>query len=138
MNQPDSYSGQRALFAHIDSLGLARGAEPFFESTHATGSHLASMQAVASGEADLAAIDCVLWAHAAEFQRELRDSLCVIDQTRLAPGLPFITSGSRSADELALMQEALGEVIGRPSQSDYQPLRLSGFEILPPSAYDLS
>jgi ABC-type phosphate/phosphonate transport system substrate-binding protein len=141
INDAHSYSGQRALFRHLDSLSLPSSSRPgqadsFFSAAHATGSHLASMQAVAAGEADLAAIDCVLWAHAAEFLSELNTSLCIIGRTKLAPGLPFITSGSRSAEEVALMQAALTEVLGGPDQDKWRALRLRAVEILPPTAYD--
>lgn len=140
INQEHSYSGQVALFRHLDGLACCEhgGSDAFFASAISTGSHLASMQAVAAGEADLAAIDCVLWAHAAEFFADLRSSLCIIDATKLAPGLPFITAASRSADSLSLMQAALGEVLDDPARSKWRALRLSGVEFLPRAAYDQS
>ncbi len=141
INQPSSYSGHEALYRHLASLSLPSSsgvgeADAFFAAARYTGSHLASMQAVAVGDADLAAIDCVLWAHADEFRSELRKSLCVIDRTKLAPGLPFITSGSRSANELSIMRESLFAVLHDPKAERWQELRLCGATILPASAYD--
>src|SRR3546814_4899140 len=58
VNAADSQSGCHAL-RHA-AMDLADEGH-FFGSVVLTGSHRASMQAVAAGEADVCAIDCVTW-----------------------------------------------------------------------------
>lgn len=145
VNSANSYSGHWALLRHLNSLDLStkrpkQSASPlalsdFFASIHTTGSHLASMQAVAADEAQLAAIDCVLWAHAQHAYPKLRDALCVIDRTTLAPGLPFITSGQRSEGEVTLMRETLLALLKAPSREGWQQLRIADAEIHPLEYY---
>lgn len=56
-----------------------------------TGSHRASIRAVADGRADMAAIDCRSWAMAQEHEPCAR-GLIVVGWTAERPGLPFVTS----------------------------------------------
>lgn len=56
-----------------------------------TGSHRASVRAVASGEADFAAVDCRSWAMALVHEPAAR-VLVVTGWTALRPGLPYVTS----------------------------------------------
>lgn len=56
-----------------------------------TGSHRASILAVAEGRADFAAIDCRSWALALDHEPAAR-GLTVVGWTALRPGLPFISS----------------------------------------------
>ena len=63
----------------------------FAERALVTGSHRASVRAVASGEADFAAIDCRSWAMALVHEPAAR-TLVVTGWTALRPGLPYVTS----------------------------------------------
>jgi ABC-type phosphate/phosphonate transport system substrate-binding protein len=56
-----------------------------------TGSHRASIRAVAEGRADMATIDCRSWAMALEHEPCAR-ALVVVGWTAERPGLPFVTS----------------------------------------------
>ena len=63
VNEWRSYSGHIALRAHLAGLH-GDGAAPFFGSAVLSGGHLASARMVAKGEADVAAVDGVVWSSA--------------------------------------------------------------------------
>ena len=56
------------------------------------------MFAVANGEADLCAVDCLTWALAVDCN-EAPGNLRVLMKSTAAPCLPYITSADRSAEE---------------------------------------
>ena len=58
----------------------------------ATGAHRQSIQCVADGRADLAAIDARSWSLAKTYSIELTNQLAVVGWTSRRPGLPFITA----------------------------------------------
>lgn len=96
-NGSDSQSGFRAMQSLLHERGqdtdrLARGRK--------TGSHRASIQAVADGLADFAAIDAVSWLLAGQHEPASR-TLRVLARTPATPGLPFITSLDRDGAPLA-------------------------------------
>jgi len=64
-----------------------------------TGSHRASVMAVAAGEAELAAIDAVTWSLLERDSAETRD-LRILQSTRPTPGLPLITHPREDSDRL--------------------------------------
>lgn len=84
INGPRSLSGAIALSEDLSDPGLAARAL-------VTGSHRASVRAVAEGRADFAAIDCRSWALALAHEPAAW-GLTVAGWTALRPGLPFITS----------------------------------------------
>lgn len=57
INDPDSYSGKHALWAHWAKLARP----PVFATVLESGSHSNSMRMLANGEADVAAIDCTVF-----------------------------------------------------------------------------
>ena len=69
-----------------------------------TGSHRASVRAVAEEKADVAAIDAVCWALALRYEPEAVSRLKVIGQTPLRPGLPFITAVERDDSEVGAIR----------------------------------
>lgn len=87
-NETGSMSGFVAPARDMNALGLAF---PDEGDTVFTGSHRASIQAVAAGEADFAAIDCVTWQIAVAHEPAARE-LHIVGWTALRPGLPLITS----------------------------------------------
>lgn len=101
VNGPDSLSGCIALVQDSGVHGLLATAL-------VTGSHRASIRAVADGAADFAAIDCRSWALATEHEPAAR-ALVVTGWTCLRAGLPYITA---RATPLALRQE-LAKALGR-------------------------
>ncbi|WP_417586122.1 phosphate/phosphite/phosphonate ABC transporter substrate-binding protein [Pararhodobacter oceanensis] len=93
-NSKDSLSGY---------LGLARdlGAAPevFARKTIASGGHRASVQAVAAGRAEIAAIDCRSWAMAQRYE-PCAAALTVVGWTSERLGLPYVTS-SKTPEHIA-------------------------------------
>jgi hypothetical protein len=85
-NASDSLSGFVAFRVALAEAGVGEG--DWIE----TGSHRQSILAVASGLADLAAIDAVCWSLAEEFEPDAVGRLAVIARTPLRPSLPFVTS----------------------------------------------
>ena len=102
-NMPESLSGFVALAGDMAATHLG---EPGDGDVLWTGSHRASIRAVASGEADFAAIDCVSWAIALDHEPAARD-LVVAGWTASRPGLPLITSGDADDEALSRIRRAV-------------------------------
>ncbi|QKV19428.1 phosphate/phosphite/phosphonate ABC transporter substrate-binding protein [Oricola thermophila] len=97
-NEPASMSGLVALVRDCAALGLQL---PSAEEVLWTGSHRDSVRAVAAGEADFAAIDCVTWEIALKHEPAAKQ-LRVAGWTASRPGLPLITA--RATDDAALVR----------------------------------
>ncbi|APR39798.1 phosphate/phosphite/phosphonate ABC transporter substrate-binding protein [Paraburkholderia sp. SOS3] len=124
-NQTDSNSGFNTL-RHVFAP-LARGGR-FFDSSIETGSHLASLQAVAERRADLAAIDCVTMAFVRDERPALAHAVRQIGWTEASPGLPLIASKALPADRIIALRSALKQaLLLQPARA--RRLRLKGFEI---------
>ncbi len=122
-----SHSGWGAPLASITAQGLT------FHTTLPTGAHIQSARAVASGRADLAAIDAVTWRMLQNWEPFTQD-LAVVGRTGLSPGMTFITAKTNdTAPILAALQTAL---IGL-APGHTKTLGLHGIKVLPDSAYDL-
>jgi len=133
VNDPASNSGMNVFRAEI--APLAQGA-PFFDAVTITGSHAASVEAVAAGEADVAAIDGVTWAHLQRLRPGATKALRVLSWTRATPGLPLIAAATIDAAHIAALRQALAAVVLDPElASTRAALMLKGFEILPEGAY---
>ena len=107
INGDDSYSGCLALKCFVADNGS--GENPF-ASVLVSGDHRASLCAVASGNADIAAIDCVSWQLAKQCEPTIK-SLKVIAHTRSRPGLPLITHLNASVREISTMRDALARAV---------------------------
>ncbi len=104
INQEDSQSGMNMLrhtFAPLARAGR------FFGRVQVSGSHLASMAMVLTGEADVAAIDCVTYALAERHAPRLVAGLRVLQRTVSAPGLPLIASRVLSVPQLQDLREVV-------------------------------
>jgi ABC-type phosphate/phosphonate transport system substrate-binding protein len=112
VNERDSNSGSNLLRAAI--APLADGGR-FFASVELTGAHLASAASVASGAADVAAIDCVSYAHIERLHPQLAAGLRILDWTASSPGLPYITARATDPITFSAMRSALGEVHSDPA-----------------------
>lgn len=132
-NQPDSHSGMNAFRALIAPLA---GGARFFERVLWSGSHLASLELLARGAADVSAIDCVTFALLERMRPELTAAVRIIARSAHCPGLPLITAATTSDGELAAMRRALGRVAADPALASLRAeLLLDGFEVLPADAY---
>ena len=111
VNGPHSQSGYTALMMELERRGLPI---PFFARARISGSHSASIRLLAEGSADIAAIDCISFAH---FQRDAGPDVArvrVIGQTPAAPAPPYITSVSREPRVDAILYESLCKTIEGP------------------------
>jgi ABC-type phosphate/phosphonate transport system substrate-binding protein len=115
---------------------LAQG-ETFFGGVSVTGGHAASVEAVASGEADVAAIDCVTFAILQRHRPAITRPLRILAWTALSPGLPLITAASTTESTRAALARALADAARDPALRETRAeLLLKGFESLPASAYE--
>jgi ABC-type phosphate/phosphonate transport system substrate-binding protein len=117
VNSLDSNTGMN-LPRHF----LAKFAEGkrFFNRVIVTGSHRASMEAVVSGRADAAAIDCVTFGLYAEYEPTAIDGLCILAQTSASPSIPFVTSRKTGKTTVRALRRALRNFSDR---ADFAPLR---------------
>jgi len=132
-NSDDSMSGMLALKAVV--APLSRGGR-FFGRVIESGSHLASMRAVAAAEADVATIDCVSFALAERHHPALVRRLRVIAETPRVPGLPLITARGRPDPERARLARALAEAFADPASAAARAdVFIAGLEFTSLSAY---
>src|SRR6202012_969073 len=89
VNERSSNSGMNLLRAAIAPLAGHGG---FFETGPVSASPRHSLEMIAGGEADLAAVDCVSWAHLQRIAPQLTDALRVLAWTDARPSLPSITA----------------------------------------------
>ncbi|MEL7180224.1 MAG: PhnD/SsuA/transferrin family substrate-binding protein [Pseudomonadota bacterium] len=98
-----------------------------------TGSHNASIAAVADSTADIAAIDAQTWLIETA-ENPLTAQLKVIGHTDQSPGLSFITCKGQDPKPHF---DAIAEAINTLTPQDTTILGLKGIVALPQSAYDL-
>ena len=139
INGDDSYSGCLALKCFVADSGS--GESPF-ASVLVSGGHRDSLCAVASGSADIAAIDCVSWHLAKQCEPAIK-SLKVIAHTERRPGLPLITHRNASVQEISVMRDALAGAIDDLDEKSCAMLGIQSFvprdeEDYTPIAWDLA
>jgi ABC-type phosphate/phosphonate transport system substrate-binding protein len=114
------FAGRRFAFNSLDSLSgyvvpisemRIEGLDPQAVVWTETGSHRASLRAVAEDRADIASIDAVCWAMAGRFEADAVSRLRVLMRSPLRPGLPFVTAGGASAARAATIRSALVEML---------------------------
>jgi len=93
-NSVDSQSGFNALRSLLVDECLIDQKKPvFFSKAIPTGSHRMSIEAVASGVAQICAVDPVSWALTQRYDRNAK-KVNVLGHTAFAPALPLITSAA--------------------------------------------
>ena len=134
VNELSSNSGMNLLRAAIAPLTInGRG---FFESVTVSGSHRRSLEMIADGEADLAAIDCVTWAHLQRLAPRLTGDLRVLAWTDASPSLPLITAAGTDAATLRALRLALAEAVNDPAlDAVRERLFLAGFDFSPDPSF---
>ena len=134
LNAHDSNTGMNLFRAAI--APVARGAL-FFSAMIVTGSHEASVAAVAEGVADLASIDCVSFALLKRGRPELIERVAIVAQSRLSPGLPFIAAAGLPQATIAAVREALFAALKDPDLAEARAaLGLKGARVATPADYD--
>jgi ABC-type phosphate/phosphonate transport system substrate-binding protein len=129
INERDSNSGMNLLRAAI--APIACGA-PFFASVTLSGAHRRSAEIVATGQADVAALDCVSFAHFQRLWPETTSRLRVLAWTPASAALPLITARATDDATLASLRACLRAVAADPSlQGVRATLRLDGFDLEP-------
>ena len=112
INESNSNSGMNLLRAAIAPLA---GGMRFFESVVVSGAHRQSAHWVAGGEADVAALDCVSWAHIQRVDPAIASRLRVLCWTEPSPSLPFITAHSAGESLVRALRSALQATIADPT-----------------------
>ncbi len=136
INDDESMTGRHLLGDLVASVGGAAG---FFSEVQITGSHAQSLARVANGDADIAAIDCVTYAHLQRSAAEMVAETRVLLHTRETPTLPFVLSATQSEETAALVGRALVEAMADPATTEARhTLALVGLETLDPAAYDVT
>ena len=129
VNGFDSNSGMnlpRRLFAPLAEGGT------FFSSVVVSGGHVRSMEMVASGEADAAAIDCVTYGFCALYRPALVAGLHVVGETPVSPAIPFITAAATPPETAAALAGILVGDVGEALAG----LRIAAVAPPRPEAYD--
>ncbi|MEM8729112.1 MAG: PhnD/SsuA/transferrin family substrate-binding protein [Pseudomonadota bacterium] len=117
VNDPLSQSGWAALQTVLSERGLQTGPVTL------TGSHAASLQAVAEGAADLAGIDLLSWLMFEDLNLTPR-GLREVDLSPITLGPPYITSASQDPAPLA---DAVRQAITALPDETRRALHLKGF-----------
>ncbi len=134
LNARDSNTGMNLFRATIAPVA---GGAPFFSSTVITGSHEASVTAVAEGGADLASVDCVSFALLKRGRPELTKRVAIVAESPLSPCLPFIASVSLPAPTIVAVRKALFAALADPNLAEARAaLGLKGARVATPADYD--
>ncbi|WP_342619861.1 PhnD/SsuA/transferrin family substrate-binding protein [Rhodoferax sp. GW822-FHT02A01] len=134
-NDTISQSGYNALRALVATTTTQR---PFFDKALHTGSHYRSIEAVRTGQADMASIDPVSWAHWQRSNPSLGTQLRVFEQTQPYPGLPLITALETPPAVLQALRKGLHTLAHDAAYAALRkPLLISGFEVTDRSHYQM-
>lgn len=134
VNALDSHSGCNALRAEIAPLA---GGAPFFDRVVVTGSHVASLAAVATGAADVCALDAVTHALLLRHQPAALQATRVLATTPVAPALPYVAGPGVGATARRRLRLGLGAAFADPELAAVRrELLLDGF--VTPEAVDYS
>ncbi len=103
-NDDTSLSGMLALAGDIaDTTGTDA---PFYREKIASGGHRQSIQMVANGDADTAAVDCQTWALASAYEPAAAD-VHIIGWTSLRMGLPYVCNPAINPNLAQNLREVL-------------------------------
>jgi ABC-type phosphate/phosphonate transport system substrate-binding protein len=135
LNSRHSNSGMnlpRLLFA-----GVA-GGRPFFDNVIETGSHAASIERVASGEAASASIDCLTYTFLQDHRPHFVQDLRILAETPPSPAIPFITAAATEPQRVAALRRALLRMSAAPQHRPVlAALRIRAIAPAAPDAYQV-
>lgn len=126
-NEPLSQSGYGSAQVWAQERGFQ------FNAFAKTGSHRASIAAVATGNGDIASVDAQTWL-IEQVENPQTAQLKIIGHTDPSPGMTFIT---RKGQDSRPYFEAIRDAIAQLASEHAQVLRLNAIVPLPKSAYDL-
>jgi ABC-type phosphate/phosphonate transport system substrate-binding protein len=133
LNEPDSNSGMNLLRAALAPLA---GGARFFRSVSFSGSHRKSVELIAAGEADVAAIDCVTLEHLRRTRPKLASQIRIVDWTPSSPCLPFVISRQTGETTVTAVHDALEAVCTDPSLAPVrETLLLEGVDLAPDTTF---
>ncbi|WP_341486558.1 PhnD/SsuA/transferrin family substrate-binding protein [Pararhizobium sp. A13] len=134
INEPDSNSGVNLFRAAVAPLALEGR---FFSCVIETGGHRNSIAAVTAGDADVAAIDCVTYGNVRRFDPQSVAGVRILAETVKGPGLPLITRGDASDEEVSLLRQVLRQAIAETSLGPVlDVLALKDFAFLSDADYE--
>ena len=132
VNAWTSYSGWYGLRHHLITSGLSVD----LPRAVISGAHRRSVEMVASGRADWAAIDSISWGMLQRLAPELTRLVHVIDQTMSVPGLPLVTSAHAPLDVVAFLQTRISRYFTTPEgHADFTALGIRGLAQIKADAY---
>ena len=123
INGFDSNSGMNVLRHAIAALSRE---SRFFGEIKVSGSHLKSIELVARGEADIAAIDSVSFHYFKQLIPQHIADVAIIGQTEYTTGLPFIASNKLDLDKASII-EAMNKCLANLSPKNYAALGIQQF-----------
>lgn len=126
-----SNSGMNLPRATIAPLA---GGRPYFGGRVMTGSHTASIEQVADGRIDVAAIDCVTDAVFRRHRPDLMRRVRILAQTVQSPSLPFVTATATPPSTVEALRHALRALVGTPAAAG---LSIAGFAALTEADYQV-
>ncbi len=133
VNAFDSQSGWNALRPMAEALG---GWDTVFDQTIESGAHALSIDMVREGHADVAAIDCVSHALTADTTPARLVGTRVLEMSKSAPALPYITARATPDETVALIQQGLQNAIADPAlAATRSALRIADFKVTSISQY---
>ena len=133
VNGPESHSGMNALRALIAPFAQDRR---FFAHVEETGAHADSVALVASGKADVAAIDCVTYALLERHRPAAIEGTRVLCQTERGPGIPYVTRTGTDLLTVEFMRAAIVDAFADPdTEAAREALFLGGVEMLSHATY---
>jgi ABC-type phosphate/phosphonate transport system substrate-binding protein len=128
-----SHSGYNALRAAVAPLA---GGDAFFSRVVESGGHPVSIELVATGQADVCAVDCVTHALMARYQPDALAGTRVMGKTECAPGLPYVTRAGVGEGYMRRLRDALQSACTDPALANARDtLLLTGMQALDLDAY---
>ena len=132
-NAPDSQSGYNVWVSRLTAEKPLTG---FFSAVSFSGGHRHSLQAVRRQSADITAIDCVSLALLQRHFPQESEGLVIVGESPLTPGLPLITAGNTSDQQLVLLRTTLQAIVSDPSCRPLcDRLLIQGFSAIERQAY---
>ncbi len=129
----NSQSGYNTLRAAVAPIA---GGDAFFSRVFESGGHPVSIELVATGKADVCAVDCVTHGLMAKYRPAALAGTRIIGATESAPGLPYVTHAAADEDYLRRLRDGLAAAFADPDLADTRDtLMLAGMQVLDYDAY---